>query len=92
MTRIATSQIFSSALLGVMQAQQAQALASKQVSTGLKGDDLKTYADQGSTLQASQTVSARTQALLDNNSVLSERLSSQADALTNLSAASQGVS
>ena len=92
MTRIATSQIFSSALLGVMQAQQAQAQAAQQVASGVKGNDLKTYADQGSTLQASQTVSARTQALLDNNSVLSERLGAQSDALTNLSAAAQGAS
>ena len=92
MTRIATSQVYSSALLGVMQAQQAQAQAGAQVSTGLKATDLKGFADQGATLQASQTVSARTQSLLDNNSVLSERLGVQADALSNLAAAAQGAS
>ena len=43
MTRIATSQIFSYALLGVMKAQQAQALASKQVSTGLTTPDIVTF-------------------------------------------------
>ena len=92
MSRISTSQIYSSALLGVFQAQQAQAQASRQVSTGFKAADLKGYADQGATLQASQTVSARTQSLLDANGVLSERLDAQAGALTNLSAASQGAS
>ena len=92
MTRISTSQIYSSSLLGIMQAQQAQVQAGAEVSTGLKGTDLKTYADQGSTLQASQTVSARTQTLLDNNSVLSERLGAQSDALSNLAAAATGAS
>ena len=92
MTRISTSEIFSSALLGVQNAQQAQALAGQQVATGVKADDLKGYADQGATLQASYTVSARTQSLLDDNSVLSERLGAQNDALGNLSAAAQGAS
>ena len=92
MTRIATSQIYSSALLGVMQAQQAQTQAGTEVSTGLKATDLKGFADQGATLQASQTVSARTQTLLDNNSVLSERLGVQADALSNLAGAATGAS
>ena len=91
MTRISTGQLYSSAILGVMQAQQAQAKAAAQVSTGLKGQDLKTYADQGSALQASQTVSARSQALLDNNSVLSERLGVQSDSLGDLAAAAQGA-
>lgn len=91
MTRISTGQVYSSALLGVMQAQQRQAEAGRQVASGLKADDLKGYADQGATLPAAQTVSARTQALLDANSVLGERLTAQADALTNLSAASQGA-
>ena len=92
MNRISTSQVYSSALLGVMQAQQRQADAARQVTTGFKADDLKGYADQGATLPAAKTVSARTQALLDANSVLSERLTAQAGALTNLSAAAQGAS
>ena len=92
MTSISTSEIFASALMGVQNAQAAQAAAGRQVSTGLKGDDLKSYADQGAVLQASQTVSARTQSLLDNNSVLTERLGAQSDALTNLSSAAQGMS
>ena len=91
MNRISTSQVYASALLGVMQAQQRQADAARQVATGVRADDLKGYADQGATLQASRTVSARTQALLDDNAVLTERLNAQADALTNLSAASQGA-
>lgn len=91
MDRISTSQVYNSALLGVLQAQNKQAEAARQVSTGFKADDLKGYADQGATLGASQTVSARTQALLDDNSVLAERLNAQASALTNLSAASQGA-
>lgn len=92
MNRISTSQVYSSALLGVMQAQQRQADAARQVTSGFRADDLKGYADQGATLPAAKTVSARTQALLDANSVLGERLTAQADALTNLSAASQGAS
>ena len=91
MTRISTGQIYSSALLSVMQAQQRQADASRQMSTGFKAADLKGYADQGATLPAAKTVSARTQALLDGNTVLGERLTTQADALANLSAASQGA-
>ncbi len=91
MTRISTGQLFASALLGVQQAQQAQAIAGRQVATGLKANDLKGFADQGSTLSASKTVSARTQALLDDNSVLTERLGAQAAALTNLAAAGQGA-
>lgn len=92
MTRISTSQLYSSAILGVLQARQAQQQAGQQVSTGLKASDLKGFADQGATLQASQSVSARTQTLLDNNSVLTERLDAQSDALTNLSAAGEGAS
>ncbi len=92
MTRISTAEIFSSALLGVQNAQQAQAEAGRQVSTLLKADDLKGYAGQGATLQASYTVSARTQSLLDGNSVLNERLGLQSDALSSLSAAAQGAS
>ena len=92
MTRISTAEIFSSALLGVQNAQQSQAEAGRQVSTGVKASDLKGYADQGAALQASYTVSARTQSLLDDNAVLTERLSAQNDALTNLSAAAQGAS
>lgn len=91
MNRISTSQIYNSALSGVLQAQQAQAQAGREVSTGLKANDLKGYADQGSILQASRTVSARTKTLLDDNSVLSERLGVQSDALGSLSAAGQGA-
>lgn len=91
MDRISTSQTYASALTGVMQAQQRQSEAARQVATGFKASDLKGYADQGATLQASRTVKARTEALLDGNSVLSERLDAQAAALGNLSAASQGA-
>jgi flagellar hook-associated protein 3 FlgL len=91
MTRISTADLFSSALMGVQQARQAQEDAGAQVASGLKATDLKGFADQGATLQASQTVSARTQALLDNNSVLTERLGVQADALSSLSGAAQGA-
>ena len=91
MTRVSTEQIYQSALLGVFQAQDRQAIAGRQLATGYKANDLKGFADQGATLPAAKSVSARTQALLDNNAVLTERLLAQDQALGNVASAAAGA-
>lgn len=84
MNRIATGQQFNSALMGVLTAQTRQAEAGRQLASGYLAPDLKGYASAGSTLQAAQSVKARTDTLLFNNQVLSDRLAAQDAALNGL--------
>lgn len=90
MNRIATGQQYASALLGVLTAQTRQAEAGRQVASGYLAPDLKGYASAGSTLQATQSVAARTDALLANNAVLADRLEAQDLALNGLEQAVAG--
>lgn len=91
MNRIATGQVYNSALLGVLTAQGRQAEAGRQVSSGYKANDLKGYAPEGAAMTAAQTVKARTDALLANNKVLADRLAAQDDALTGVEQAVGGA-
>ena len=91
MNRISTGQTYSSALLGVMNAQSRQAEAGRQYASGYKAADLKGYASAGSTLVATQTVKARTDALLTNNATLDDRLAAQDDALNGVEQAATGA-
>ena len=91
MNRIATGQVYNSALLGVLTAQSRQAEAGRQVASGYKAVDLKGYASEGAALTAAQTVKARTDTLLANNKVLADRLAAQDDALTGVEQAVGGA-
>lgn len=91
MNRIATGQVYTSALLGVLTAQTRQAEAGRQVASGVVAPDLKGYAGQGTTLVATQSVLSRTDTLLANNKVLVDRLAAQDGALNGVEQAVTGA-
>ena len=91
MTRIATDQTYSSALLGIDAAQQRAQVAGAQVSTGKVAADLKGYAASAQTLTAAQSVKARVDAYLQTDSRLADKLQAQDTALTTTNDAVSGA-
>ena len=91
MNRIATGQVYAASLLGILNAQSRQAVAGRQLSSGLVATDLKGFADKGATLAAAQTVKSRTDQLVANNISLADRLAAQDQALGGVEQAVTGA-
>jgi flagellar hook-associated protein 3 FlgL len=81
MTRIATFQNSQSALLNLQRAQQRQYDAGQAVSSGKKGDDLKSFGRGAEGVTALKTINARVQGWIDQGQFLSARLEMQDIAL-----------
>jgi flagellar hook-associated protein 3 FlgL len=91
MNRISTGSNYSAVLANLMAAQQRQVEAGAQVSSQKIGDDLKGFARKAEILTAMKSVEARTDAYLDQNTLIADRLSTQNTALSQVSDAALGV-
>ena len=85
MNRVSTSGNYSTILTNLISAQQRQADAGRQVSTGKNGNNLKDYAHNAEMLTAMNTIDARITSHLEQNKVVSARLETQDFALTQVS-------
>lgn len=91
MTRISTNGAWDSALLNLMNAQQAQETAQIQVSTGKIATDLGGFGQGAQTLTAFVAAKARTQGYIDAAQTVSNRLSVQDTAFGEISDAGQSA-
>lgn len=83
--RVSTAGVYSAILQNLMTAESQQTDASNRVSTGKNGNDLKSFATQGETLTAMNTVNARLTNYQQQNTQVAAKLSTQDTALTDLS-------
>lgn len=81
MDRIATSQTYSSVLLGLTSAQGRAQQAGAEVSSGKVATDIKGYAASADTLTAAQAVKSRVDSYLSTNARLADKLTAQDTAL-----------
>jgi flagellar hook-associated protein 3 FlgL len=84
-TRVSTAGNYASVLANLMAAQQRQVDAGNRVSSQKNGNDLKDYAKKAETLTAMRTVERRLTAYQDQNSVIAAKLSTQDNALVQVS-------
>jgi len=91
MNRISTATSYSSALLNILNAQSRQDTASQQYSTGKLATDLKGYAAQADQITAAQSLSARTNTYVDNNTALADRLNVQDQTLSQIATITQNA-
>jgi flagellar hook-associated protein 3 FlgL len=91
MNRISTSGNYSAVLANLMAAQQRQVEAGGQVASQKLGDDLKGFAKNAEILTAMRSVQTRTEAYLDQNVLVADRLTTQSTALGQVTEAALGV-
>ncbi len=92
MDRVSTAGFYTQALANLNDAQQRSLLASNQVSSQKVAQDFKGYAGKAETLASMNSVQARVTGLLNQNSVLQDRYTTQDSALNQLSDAAGGAS
>jgi flagellar hook-associated protein 3 FlgL len=88
-TRVSTPGNYSAILANLLAAQQRQMQAGDKVSTQKNGSDLKDYARDAEMLTAMRAVRSRIEVYQDQNTFISERLSTQDTALTRVADAAQ---
>jgi len=91
MDRVSSATPYQSAILNIMNAENAQNTAEQQISTGKIGDDLKSYASQADALTATRSLQSRITAYIANGSALSDKLNAQDQALSTVATAAQGA-
>lgn len=91
MDHISTAGMYQSALLNLFQAENRETSATSEISSGKVGSDLEGYAGNAEKLTATNSLYARNQSYISNAAVLSDKLSMQDQALTQLGNASQGA-
>ncbi len=91
MNRVATSQTYASAILGIQTAAGRVAEAGAQVSSGKLADDLAGYAPTARTLTAAQAVKARIDTYIDTGARLGDKLSAQDTALNAVADSATGA-
>jgi flagellar hook-associated protein 3 FlgL len=91
MDRISTSTSYQSALLNILNAQSRQDTASQQYATGKLATDLKGYAAQADQITAAQSLSARTNGYVANNTALADRLTVQDQTLSQIATVTQNA-
>ena len=89
MDRIATSTSYQSSLLNIMSAQSASDTAQQQYTTGKLASDLKGYAASADVLTATNTLQARTTAYIATGTALSDKLSVQDTALSQIASTTE---
>jgi flagellar hook-associated protein 3 FlgL len=87
MDRVSTVGTYQSALASIMLAEQNQASANQQVSSGKVADSLGGFGDSSERLVATRTLQSRLQSYADNGQILSSKLSIQETALTQMESA-----
>jgi len=80
-TRVSTTGNYASILSNLMSAQLRQFDANERVSSQKNGNDLKDYAKKAETLAAMRVVDRRTKAYQDQNGLIADKLSTQDQAL-----------
>lgn len=91
MNRISTGSNYSAVLANLMAAQQRQVQAGAQVSSQKLGDDLKGFAKNAEILTSMRSVQTRTEAYMDQNALVADRLTTQNTALGQIGDAVRGV-
>ena len=91
MERVSTASTYQSALLNVLSAQSRQDVAQQQYSTGKLATDLKGYAAQADQITATQALQSRTDAYVDNNTALADRLNVQDQTLGQVATVTQNA-
>ena len=92
MERISTSTAYNGVLTNLMNAENQQATISSQISSEQNATDLKGYASQAETLTALQSVQAQVTGYLSNSQLVSAQLSTQDQALTQVTSAATSAS
>jgi flagellar hook-associated protein 3 FlgL len=90
-TRVSTAGNYSAILANLMAAESRQTDAETRVASQKNGSNLKDYANKAETLTAMNSVNARLQNYLDQNSLIASKLTTQDQALTSVSDAATGV-
>jgi flagellar hook-associated protein 3 FlgL len=83
-TRVSTTGTYASILSNLMNAQLRQFDANERVSSQKNGNDLKDYAKKAETLAAMRVVDRRTKAYQDQNHLIADKLSTQDQALNQI--------
>ncbi len=91
MDRVTTQTAYSTLLGSLMRSEVRQADAQRQVSTGKVASDLKGFGSNAEALTATRTVKARVDGFVQNAKDLSNKLSAQDLALTQVSDAASGA-
>lgn len=91
MNRVSTVGNYTSILANLMAAQRRQVEAGQEVSTQKKGADLKDYARNAEMLTAMRSVQVRAEGYLEQNVLVSDRLTTQDTALNQVADAAAGV-
>ncbi|HEY9218548.1 MAG TPA: flagellin [Phenylobacterium sp.] len=91
MTRISTSSSYSGVLANLMAAQQRQMEAGDKLATQKNGTDLKGYARNAEMLTAMSSVHTRIQGYLSQNTMVSQKLATQDQALNQVADAATRV-
>jgi flagellar hook-associated protein 3 FlgL len=90
-TRVSTSGSYSAILSNLQAAQQRQAVANAQVSSEMKGTNLKDYAKDAEMLTAMRSVQSRLQVYEEQTTVIADKLATQDQALNQVADAAQSV-
>ena len=91
MDRVTTFSSYSAVTSALMQAENSEAVAQTQISTGKLATDLKGYGANAEALTATKTLKARTDSFIDNNNAAASKLSAQDLALGQVSDAATGA-
>ena len=92
MDRISTADSYNAVIANMMASQNQLNTDSKQLSSGDVANDLQGYASQAETLTAMQTVQSQVGAFLSQDQVLSDKLTTQNTALTQVASSATGAS
>jgi flagellar hook-associated protein 3 FlgL len=90
-TRVSTTGNYASILSNLMSAQLRQFDANERVSSQKNGNDLKDYAKKAETLAAMRVVDRRTKAYQDQNHLIADKLTSQDQALNQVTDAAAQI-
>jgi flagellar hook-associated protein 3 FlgL len=92
MNRISTSDTYSAVIANMMAAQSQQTIDSNQLSSGNVASDLQGYSAHAETLTAMQTVQSQVGSYLNQDQILSDKLTTQDTALQQTANAATGAS
>jgi flagellar hook-associated protein 3 FlgL len=91
MERISTAGSYQSVLLNIMNAEARQNTAQQQYATGKLASDLAGYSAQADQITAAQSLSARTDTYVQNNTALADRLNVQDQTLNQMASITQNA-
>ena len=90
-TRVTTPGNYSAVLANLLAAQQRQMDAGDKVATQKNGDNLKDYSQNDELLTSMQSLSTRLGVYQNQNKLISQKLSTQSDALNSVADAAQNI-